>query len=200
MRSMVSGTTRVGSAPAGSAQLEVVARGEVPGVVRQLHPVALLRRAAERDLVAAVGRDVEVRVVDHARGAGGVPAVGGAGVDRDRRVDRAADVAAHAVRVPRVDGRVEVDRVGVVAEHLAPRRDPLREPGMLRIAFELAVQRGLEQVDEEAMAVDVVPLARHAEVGAEVALVDLGEGMRAAHGTPCGSGSRSRQSWRAPYT
>ena len=175
MRSMVSGTTRVRVGARRLRELEVVARGEMPGVVRQVHPVAVLRRAAEGDLVAAVGRDIEVRVVDHPCGARGVPAVGSTGIDRDRRVDRPTDVAAHLVHVPRVDGRVEVDGVGVVTEHLAPRRDPLREARVLGVAFELAVQRGLEQVDEETVAVDVVPLARHPEVAAQVALVDLGE-------------------------
>ena len=63
-------------------------------------------------------------------------------LDSERHVDRTACVAAHAIDAVRVDDRVVIARVRVVAEHLAPRRDDLAEDRVRGVVLELRLEPG----------------------------------------------------------
>jgi hypothetical protein len=152
--------------------LEVVARGERERVLRQRQPAARPLGAAKRDLVGAVGGDVELRVVDHARGAPAEPSVDSR-LDGDRRVDRARQVPAHAVgELPR-DRRVVIDRVRIVAGELARGRHDAPEGRPLGRALELERESALEDVHHRARRLGHVGGARQIPFGGEEARVHL---------------------------
>ena len=119
-----------------------------PGcVIGEREPTTHLWRSAEGELERPVIRDVEVVVVEHARGALRHPPVGDAGFDGEGDVDGASGVAAHAVDTGRMHHGVVVARVRVVAEHLAPRCDDLAEHRVSRVVLELRLERRTEAVD-----------------------------------------------------
>ena len=123
--------------------LEVVAGADRPGALGQGQPVALARLAAEKDLEAAVGVDVERGVVEHPHDLIVHRTPGLAGLHRDRHVGGALRLAGHPVGVVGGDGGVEVDGVGVVAQQLSVRGDDAMEPGGGRVALEQSDQAPL---------------------------------------------------------
>ena len=155
--------------------LEVVARDQRGGVVGECEPVAVARRAAERDLVAAVGRDVDLGVVDHARGARRVLALDRTGLDGERRVHGTGEVAGHAVLVLRIHRGLEVDGVGVVAQRLAGRADDAPPGRTVGVELELHGHRALDEVHEQPVPVGVVARLGDAPLRAQVTRVDLGQ-------------------------
>ena len=155
--------------------LEVVAGADRSGDLGQPQPVAGAGLAAEEDLEAAIGVDVEGLVVEHAHRLVVHRAPGLAGLDGDRHVGGALDLAGHPVGVAGGDGGVEVDGVGVVAQHLAVGVDDAMEPWGGRVALEQSDQAPLQHVHdgpvgaEDVLVAVQVPLRRHP------ALVDLAE-------------------------
>ena len=145
----------------GSGNLEVVAGGHPARVGGQVEPVAVLRLAAQEHLVVAVGVHVDVVVIEHPAGAGGVLAVGGAQLHGERRVDRPGQVAGDPVGQIAQHRGLEVHRVGVVAGELAGGRHDAPPHRPLGVELGVGVQARLENVQHQAVAVGDVLVARH---------------------------------------
>ena len=128
--------------------LEVVAGADRPGALGQGQPVALAGLAAEEDLEAAVGVDVERGVVEYSYDLVVHRPPRGAGLHRDRHVGGGLRLAGHPVGVIGGDGGVEVDGVGVVAQQLSVRGDDAMEPGSGRVALEQSDQAPLQVVHQ----------------------------------------------------
>ena len=128
--------------------LEVVAGADRPGALGQGQPVALAGLAAEEDLEAAVGVDVERGVVEYSYDLVVHRPPGLAGLHRDRHVGGGLRLAGHPVGVIGGDGGVEVDGVGVVAQQLSVRGDDAMEPGSGRVALEQSDQAPLQVVHQ----------------------------------------------------
>ena len=128
--------------------LEVVAGADRPGALGQGQPVALAGLAAESDLEAAVGVDVERFVVEDPHDLVVHRPPSGAGLDGDRHVGGALGLAGHPVGMVGGDGGVEVDGVGVVAQQLSVRGDDAMEPGGGRVALEQSDQAPLQVVHQ----------------------------------------------------
>ena len=147
--------------------LEVVAGADRPGALGKGQPVALAGLAAEEDLEAAVGVDVERGVVEHPHDLVVHRTPGLAGLHRDRHVGGALRLAGHPVGVVGGDGGVEVDGVGVVAQQLSVRGDDAMEPGGGRVALEQSDQAPLQVVHEGPVRADnivggvQIPFRRH---------------------------------------
>ena len=147
--------------------LEVVPGADRPGALGQGQPVALAGLAAEEDLEAAVGVDVERLVVEHPHHLVVHRTPGLAGLHRDRHVGGALRLAGHPVGVVGGDGGVEVDGVGVVAQQLSVRGDDAMEPGGGRVALEQSDQAPLQVVHQGPVRADnivggvQIPFRRH---------------------------------------
>ena len=147
--------------------LEVVAGADRPGALGKGQPVALAGLAADEDLEAAVGVDVERGVVEHPHDLVVHRTPGLAGLHRDRHVRGALRLAGHPVGVVGGDGGVEVDGVGVVAQQLSVRGDDAMEPGGGRVALEQADQAPLQVVHQGPVGADdivggvQIPFRRH---------------------------------------
>jgi hypothetical protein len=179
----------------GAVVLPVVADGEARGVGGQGQPAAVAGRPAHGDLEAAVGGDVEPRVVEDPDRARGEGAVRGPGLDRERHVHRPARPAPDPVGAGRVDRRVVVAGVRVVAQRLAPRRDDGPEGRVGRVLLELGLDAGAQVVQHRPQALGHVDRVGEPPLGARVAVAHLaqrgqqvGEGRLAVgHGSPCRS-------------
>ena len=110
-----------------------MASSDASTVGRNLQPVAISSRATETNLVAAVGSDIHLGVIQNTRSMRGIRTISRARFHRERGVNRASDVAAHDVFVTRSNWRFEIDSVGVVARERTGRRHDAVEHGALRI-------------------------------------------------------------------
>ncbi|CAB4564118.1 unannotated protein [freshwater metagenome] len=127
-----------------------MARRDATAIGRNLEPVAISSRATETNLVAAVGSDIHLGVIQNTRGVRGIRTIGRARFHRERGVNRASDIAANDVFVARSNWCFEIDSVGVVAGERTGRRHDAVEHGALRIELLVRIQRALENVGEVA--------------------------------------------------
>ncbi len=132
--------------------LPVVTHGDAGGVRRERQPPAVPGRTAHCDLEGTVVRHVESGVVQRSRGPRWERTLNRTGLDGQRHVDRPGRPAPHAVRAGRVDRRVVVAGVGVVAEGLPPRRDDGTEHGVCGVVLELGLEADGQQVGHHAEA------------------------------------------------
>ncbi len=110
---------------------------------------------SEHQLEDPIGSDDEVvAVIDGPDDPLRVPAVSGPAVDRQRQVRRVTPPAAHPVRTGRIDGRVLVVRVGVVATPLLVRPDDVHEPWIVGVGPHVAVQCHLQDREHPLVALE----------------------------------------------
>ena len=139
------------------------------------HPVAGALVGAEDQLEVAVGVDLELPVVAIRQDRSVDAACGIRAMDRERDVRLATARTGDPVRAVAADQRLVVDRVGVVAEELARRRDDRGEARSLRISFEEQLGALGEQVEDVAEPLDGVELVRLALWGEHVVVAHVGE-------------------------
>ena len=142
---------------------------------REPDPVPRVLVRAEDELEAAVGRELEVAVVavgeDRA-----VDAAGRVGsVDRERDVGLAGPPARHPVRAVTTDDGLLVERVRVVAEELAGRRDDRREARAVGIGLDEQLRGFGEQLRDVPEPLDDVELVGEPLRGQDVLVADLRE-------------------------
>ncbi len=138
-------------------------------------PVARLGLGARDDLEAAVRGDVELRVVQGRNQALREMAVLGPGLDGERSVGGALDVAANAVAARGIGHGAVVDGIGVVPEKLLGRAQPAVKDRALGIRVEPALEAVLKRIRDQVAAGGPIFGRVHAAIGTDVARLDLAE-------------------------
>jgi hypothetical protein len=154
---------------------EIAAHDDDAGIGVELDPVPGALVGTEDQLEVAVRVDVELLVVEVGEDRPVDPPCRVATMDRERDVHLTVALSRHAVRTIAANERLVVDRVGIVAEELARRRDDRREPRSFRVAFEEELGALGEQVEDVAESFDRVQLVEVALFVEHVVVADVRE-------------------------